>query len=165
MIVLGIDPGSRCCGYGVVQLQTMRCQHIAHGTIRLSQDEVSHRLYALLTSLQDLMRQYQPDSCAVENVFVAGNPNSALKLGQARGVALAAAASCAIPVHGYAPRSVKKSVSTSGAADKAAVQRMVTHLLHLEKPPAHDAADALAVAWCHAQHTLFSVRTIRSSPP
>lgn len=147
MHVLGIDPGSRRCGWGVVALVGVRVVHVAHGVVRLDGDAPpAVRLAALHAALGTVIAAHRPARAAVERVFVAGNPASALKLGQSRGVALAALAAAGLIPDEVAPTVVKKAVTGTGRAAKGQMQAMVAALLGLDKPPAQDAADALAVA-------------------
>lgn len=151
--ILGIDPGSTATGYGVVDHDGGRLVHVAHGTLRPGRRaSLAARLLALQRGLEDVIRQHEPDVAAVEQVFVASSPRSALILGQARGVALAAVATRELPLHEYDARRVKQAVSAYGAASKAQVRYMIGRLLQLERTPATDAADALATAICHAHH-------------
>jgi len=149
-LVLGIDPGSRVTGYGVIRCRAGEVEFIACGTIR-SQDPVfSRRLLEIHQGLCEVIAAHCPDEAAVEDVFVAGNPRTALKLGQARGVAVLAALRHGLPVHDYPARQIKQAVVGYGQAAKAQVQHMVRVLLGLHVAPSADAADALAVALCHA---------------
>ncbi len=155
MRVLGIDCGTEWTGYGVVQTDARsELQAVAHGAIHLlKRDSLPHRLTIVYTRLMELMAEHQPDVVAVEEVFHAANTKTALKLGQVRGVALLAAATCKLPIAEYAPLAVKSAVSGYGMADKQQVQFMVTRLLHLSAPPeSMDASDALAIAICHLHH-------------
>jgi crossover junction endodeoxyribonuclease RuvC len=155
MRVFGIDCGTEFTGYGVVQMdhdaRSPQLTHVAAGTIRLSKKEKTpQRLAQVFAELTALMTLHEPDCVAVEDVFFSANAKSALKLGQVRGVALLAAATCGLPVAEYAPLSVKSSVVGYGLAQKEQVQFMVTRLLGLESAPeSADAADALAIAICH----------------
>jgi crossover junction endodeoxyribonuclease RuvC len=151
MLVLGIDPGSTTTGYGLVREEGARLTAVAFGTIGTrSALPFPQRLRQIFEALRDLMARHRPDAAAVEGVFFARNVQSAIKLGQARGAALLAAAVEGVPVFEYAPRQVKGAVSGYGGAEKAQVQAMVKALLGLAEPPEPaDAADALAVAICH----------------
>ena len=149
-IILGIDPGSRVTGYGVIRLVGRQPQYLASGCIRLKPTDMSARLTIIYDSLGELLAQYRPDSAAIEQVFVGSNASAALKLGHARGAAMLALGHAGIPFAEYAARAVKQAVAGSGAADKVQVQKMVVRLLSLNKAPAADAADALAIALCHA---------------
>jgi crossover junction endodeoxyribonuclease RuvC len=152
MRILGIDPGSNVTGYGIVERADGRLRHVAHGTLRPPRRaELPARLAALHRALCEVIRDHAPDLAVVEQVFVAASPRSALVLGEARGVALAAAAAAGLPVFEYGPRAIKLAVTGSGAAAKPEVQRMVRTLLSLAQRPPADAADALAAAICHMQ--------------
>jgi len=152
MRVLGIDPGSRRTGWGVVQLEGTRLRHIAAGTIAVpDQMPLPKRLRLIHEELQRLISEHQPEVVAVEEIFFAKYANAALKLGHARGVALLVAAESELEVHEYPPAIVKRTVVGRGGADKAQVGRLVTAILGLDAPPEEDAADALAVAITHIQ--------------
>ncbi|WP_095499317.1 crossover junction endodeoxyribonuclease RuvC [Paraferrimonas haliotis] len=151
-VILGIDPGSRITGYGVIRVQGKLQEYIGSGCIRTQSKELSPRLNTIFNGVSELIQQYQPDEFAIEQVFMARNPDSALKLGQARGAAIVAATQCDIPVYEYAARLIKQAVTGTGGADKSQVQHMVQHMLKLPGKPQADAADALAVAICHS-HT------------
>ena len=158
MRVLGIDPGSRFMGYGVVEERRGRLAHVGHGVIKVDADApLELRLKELHDSLLTALKLYKPQSVAVEGVFTFRNARSALILGHARGVALLAAAQVGLPVHEYAPARVKRSVGASGAADKDAVARMVCTFLELEEIERADASDALAVALCHLNQSRAGV--------
>lgn len=152
MRILGIDPGSRATGYGVVDLSNSTLQRVAGGVIRCGTGSLASRLARIDRELSAMLVEIQPVAAALESVFSARNPRSALQLGQARGVALAACGRAGLEAAEYAPSQVKLAVVGHGAADKAQVQRMVQRLLGLATPPPADEADALAVAICHA-HT------------
>ena len=148
--LLGIDPGSRITGYGIIDLAGSRSRHIASGCIRTDSGQpVPTRLKTIFEGISAVIRDYQPLEVAAEAVFMHRNPDSALKLGQARGAALCAVVMAGLPVSEYAPRAIKQAVTGGGAADKAQVQRMIALLLALPELPLSDAADALAVALCH----------------
>ncbi|MCP5178396.1 MAG: crossover junction endodeoxyribonuclease RuvC [Pseudomonadales bacterium] len=149
MRVLGIDPGSRITGYGVVDVIDGRIRYVASGCIRTMTGSIAERLQELYQGVQSTLAAYSPQQVAVEQIFIARNPASALKLGQARGVALAACMSEGVQFHDYAPRQVKLAVVGTGKASKQQVQYMVQALLKLPGAPQADAADALAVAICH----------------
>jgi crossover junction endodeoxyribonuclease RuvC len=149
-LILGIDPGSRCTGYGLITTQGTKFECVAFGEIRTDATQGNARLQKIDDELRKIIAQYQPHEAAIEQVFTFHNHQSALKLGQARGVALVAVATFSIPISEYSARQVKKAVVGYGAASKAQVQHMVTLLLKLKKSPAADAADALAIALCHA---------------
>jgi crossover junction endodeoxyribonuclease RuvC len=151
MRILGIDPGSQATGYGVVERDGNRLLHVAHGTLRPRGATPELRLHQLYEAIRDVVRHHEPDWAAVERVFVAHSPRSALVLGQARGVALAALGGLSLGVTEYAPSEIKQAVAGSGRADKRQVAVMVRRLLGLDRLPEDDAADALAAAIGHAQ--------------
>jgi len=153
-IILGIDPGSRKTGYGVIRMEGHRMYYIASGFIRITGDTLADKLQQVYAGVSEVIGQYQPTQFAIEQVFMAKNPDSALKLGQARGVAIVAAANVGLPVSEYAARLVKQAVVGSGAATKVQVQQMVAAMLKLSDLPQSDAADALAIAICHANSSL-----------
>ena len=153
MIILGLDPGLGTTGWGVISSEGNRLSHIANGQIKTDPKiPLPSRLLKIDLELTDLMLEYQPDTAAVEEVFVNSNPQSTLKLGQARGVILLGASRSGIVVGEYAARAVKKSVVGVGNADKEQVQAMLRILLPGVHLAGHDAADALAVAITHAHH-------------
>ncbi len=146
---MGIDPGSRVTGYGFVEYSHSSFTYVASGCIRTPNGELCERLGVIYASLDALIREFAPDEVAIEEVFMARNPQSALKLGQARGAAIAAVASRELRLSEYAARSVKKALTGTGGANKEQVQHMVKVILSLQEVPAEDAADALAIAICH----------------
>lgn len=148
--ILGIDPGSRRTGYGVVDVSGSKMTYVTSGIIRLPERGLPERLKIIFDGVSEIILQYRPQHMAVEEVFLARNPSSALKLGQARGAAIVAGVNANLPVGEYSARTVKQSVVGTGSADKTQVQMMVMQLLKLSQSPAEDAADALAVAICHA---------------
>ncbi len=150
--ILGIDPGSLRTGVGIVDTAADgRARHVFHCVLAVADaDGFPLRLKAIFEGVQALVAEHRPDEAAVERVFVARNPDSALKLGQARGAALCAVLTRALPVHEYAPSEIKRAVVGGGRADKVQVQHMVRMLLGLDAAPPADAADALAVAIAHA---------------
>jgi crossover junction endodeoxyribonuclease RuvC len=149
--ILGLDPGSIRTGYGVVDCIAGREQHVASGCVKAAGAILANRLRHIHEQVLLLVEQYAPDEVAIERVFMHRNADSALKLGQARGAALSAAVARGALVHEYAPRAIKLAVVGTGAADKAQVSHMVQVLLGIGKPATADAADALAIALCHAQ--------------
>ena len=159
MRILGIDPGSRITGFGVIEAQGERVRCIAHGVIKTGGGDFSQRLGIIFSDLQGVIREHRPDEVAIESVFVSRNANSALKLGQARGAAVCAAMADGLAVAEYSPRSVKQAIVGRGSADKEQVKHMVAVLLQLRDEIAEDAADALAVALCH-QHTRQTLRRL-----
>jgi len=151
--ILGIDPGSRVTGYGIIESNGMQSRHLASGCIRAEDQPWPQRLGVIFSGVAEVVRQYAPREVAVEQVFFARNAASALKLGQARGAAICAALSTGVEVHEYTPKAVKQAVVGSGGAEKTQVGHMVKIILSLNEDLAEDQADALAVAICHA-HTL-----------
>ncbi len=152
-IILGIDPGSRITGYGVIRVQGTRTDYLDSGCIRVKLGDdicLSERLVQIFRGISTVIEQYHPDEVAIERVFMSRNPDSALKLGQARGAAMVAAALAIHPVAEYSPRQIKQAVVGTGGASKEQVQRMLVVLLKLNRCPQADAADALAVALCHS---------------
>jgi crossover junction endodeoxyribonuclease RuvC len=147
--VLGLDPGSRRTGFGVIECRGSECFHVAHGCIIVEGEEIAGRLRTIFERLQTLIAEYDPGEVAVERVFVNRNVDSALKLGQARGAALCAVPQ-GLPVFEYAPRAIKLALVGSGAAEKPQVAHMIKLLLRIDSRIAPDASDALAVAVCHA---------------
>jgi crossover junction endodeoxyribonuclease RuvC len=163
MILIGLDPGLGCTGWGAIRAEGNRLSHIANGQLRTDPKQaLPRRLVALADQLQDVFADIRPQAAAVEEVFVNDNPQSTLKLGQARGVVLLAAARTGIEVGEYSPRLVKKAVVGTGGAEKAQVHAMVQRLLPGAKIAGPDAADALAVAITHAHH-LASARALGSA--
>jgi len=153
MRLIGLDPGLQATGWGVVDIVGTRLVHIADGTLRSSTTAaLSHRLVELHDGLQSVIATHHPNAAAVEETFVNKNPTSTLKLGQARGIALLVPALAGLPVAEYAPNAVKKAVVGVGHADKAQIHAMLKVLLGGIVPSGPDAADALAVAICHAHH-------------
>lgn len=160
MILIGLDPGLATTGWGIIAAEGNRLSHIANGQVRTdSAAPLPARLAALHDALEALFQAHHPKAAAVEEVFVNANPQSTLKLGQARGVVLLAAARHGLEVGEYAARLVKKAVVGTGAAEKAQVHAMVARLLPGVKITGADAADALAVAITHAHH-LASARRL-----
>lgn len=154
-IIIGIDPGSIRTGFGVIHSEKNNLKHIAHGTINAKGNSMPERLHYIYCELSEIIALHKPSVAAIEEVFMQINIQSALKLGQARGAALIAIARHAVPVHEYSARSVKKTTTGYGAADKKQIQFMIRAQLGLTQSPQADAADALAIAICHAQHHVF----------
>jgi crossover junction endodeoxyribonuclease RuvC len=148
--VLGIDPGSQRTGFGVLDAVGHRLTYVASGVIRTSQADFAVRLGEIFRCMQTIVAQYQPQEIAIEKVFVNRNPDSALKLGQARGAAICGTVEAKAEVFEYATRQIKQAVVGTGNAEKAQVQLMMRNLLRLDGPVPADAADALAAAVCHA---------------
>jgi len=167
LIILGLDPGLACTGWGVIAAEGNRLAHVANGQVRTDpRSPLPLRLVRLDEALAEVLDERRPEAAAVEEVFLNDNPQSTLKLGQARGVVLLAAARRGIAVGEYAPRLVKKAVVGTGGADKAQVHAMVQRLLPGARLAGADAADALAVAITHAHHlaTARQLSGARRSP-
>jgi crossover junction endodeoxyribonuclease RuvC len=154
--ILGIDPGSRITGYGIIRVDGSRHVYVTSGCIRVREGELTVRLQQIFKGLQEVVQTYVPDEAAIEQVFFHRNAEAALKLGQARGAAIVALAATETPVAEYSARQIKQSVVGYGAAKKEQVQHMVRLLLNLTGIPQVDAADALAVALCHAQSRMLA---------
>lgn len=154
-VVLGVDPGSRCMGFGLVRERSGCLSLIEAGTVRPAVEALSLRLGLMHARVSELIKTYSPVAVAVENVFLARNTASALKLGQARGAVLAACGVLGVEVFGYEPTLIKKSLVGAGRAEKSQVGFMVGQLLGVKPDWAEDAGDALAVAICHLNHSRF----------
>ncbi len=160
--ILGIDPGSRKTGFGVIHALGSKSAYITSGIIHVADLPFHERLKSIFESVREVIDLHQPEVMVVEQVFMAKNANSALKLGQARGAAITAGAVAGCDVVEYSARQIKQAVVGKGAASKEQVQHMVKHLLKLDGMPKEDAADALAGALCHANTQQYLVRTARS---
>ena len=148
--ILGIDPGSRKTGFGIIEIEGRKIQHVINGRLLVGDGDFADRLKQIFEGLTDIIQRYQPDMVAVEKVFLHKNADSALKLGQARGAAICAAVSQNLAVHEYTATQIKKAVVGNGHAKKDQVQYMMTVILSLSDVPDEDAADALACAMTHA---------------
>jgi crossover junction endodeoxyribonuclease RuvC len=157
--ILGIDPGSRQTGIGVIETDGQHTRHIFSTCLRLGDAAFPERLGKIFTEITAIIREHQPIEMAIENVFVSNNAASALKLGQARGAAICAGVVSGLPVAEYSPKEIKQATVGKGGADKAQVQHMVKFMLGLHGRLQADSADALAVALCHA-HTSHLLRRI-----
>lgn len=150
MKVLGIDPGTRHLGWGVLLREGTRITHVAHGVIHTDLDgSLAERLVEIDTGIEAVLQEFRPDVSAVESLFFAKDPQSAAKLGHARGVVLLRLARAGLAIHEYPPARVKRSVVGRGQADKKQVALVMTAVLRLAAPPPSDAADALAIALTH----------------
>jgi crossover junction endodeoxyribonuclease RuvC len=161
--ILGIDPGSRLTGFGVLDFVADKATYVASGVIQSIDGEFAERLKDIYNAVSELVKDYCPDAVAVESVFVHKNPGSALKLGHARSAAICATFQSDAVVFEYAPREIKLAVVGSGAASKEQVQHMVISILNLEGSPAPDAADALATALCHGHQRRLGARLSKRS--
>ncbi len=157
MRILGIDPGSRITGYGVIDSDGVRSVYIGSGCIHVRADQMAEKLGIIFREVDRIVQDHQPEELSVEQVFMSRNAASALKLGHARGAAICAVVNHKLPVSEYSPRTIKQAIVGTGAADKAQVQHMVRRLLRLDDELQSDAADALAAALCHA-HTIATLR-------
>lgn len=149
-IILGVDPGSRITGYGVIRREGGKTEYLDSGCIRMGERPMAERLQIIYSGLSEIVATYRPAEFAIEQVFLARNADSALKLGHARGVAILVAANSGLPVFEYSARQVKQAVVGKGSAEKHQVGHMVQVILALSRKPQTDAADALAIALCHA---------------
>ena len=147
--ILGVDPGSRVTGYGIVDFDGQKPVYVTSGCIRTGKAELPGRLKVIFESLLEISQTYQPEEFSIENVFMSKNAGSALKLGQARGAAICAGVYQDLPVYEYTPRQIKLAVVGYGAADKTQVQHMMCSILGIQGSLQEDAADALAGAVCH----------------
>ncbi len=161
MRVIGIDPGTRLCGWGVVEKRGARLTHVAHGTLRLGTGELADRLVALERGLCEVIALHGPEAAAVEALFFAKNAQSAAKLGHARGVVLLALRRAGLEVGEYPPARVKGTVVGHGGAAKMQVGRVVSMMLALTEMPQEDAADALAIAITHLSGASFAAAVKR----
>ncbi|WP_455220712.1 crossover junction endodeoxyribonuclease RuvC [Kaarinaea lacus] len=161
--ILGIDPGSRITGYGIIESDGYHAEYVTSGCVRAAEENWSQRLRIIFDGIQELLIQYVPDQVAIEKVFIHRNADSALKLGQARGAAICAVVNRSLAIEEYTPTEVKQSVVGKGNATKEQVQHMIQVLLKLSASPQADAADALAVAMCHAntRNTLSRMQGIK----
>ena len=167
--VLGIDPGSRITGYGIVDYAANRLVHVASGQLKLTGASLPVRLQEIFVGLRELVVHYKPAEVALEKVFMHQNVDSALKLGHARGVAMVAATAQALEVYEYSATQVKQATTGRGRASKEQVQHMIRILLRLDHIPLVDASDALAVAVCHShlitthryQYRTFAAESVR----
>lgn len=155
-LILGIDPGSRITGYGIVRDSGRGCEYVASGCIRTGSGELHERLKIVYRGVREVIQTYHPVTMGIEKVFMARNADSALKLGQARGAAIVAVVEEGLDVAEYSATQVKQAIVGTGGASKEQVQMMVMHLLKLTQKPQIDASDALAIALCHA-HTRSSL--------
>lgn len=150
--ILGVDPGSRKTGFGIIELDGKRISHVVNGRLMVGDGEFADRLKQIFDGLTDLITRYHPEIMVVEQVFLHKNADSALKLGQARGAAICAAVNQQLLVHEYTATQIKKAVVGNGHASKTQIQYMMSVMLKLAEPPVEDAADALACALTYANH-------------
>lgn len=160
MRIIGIDPGLRCTGYGIIDVKGQKAKVVQYGAIRTNADhQFSKRLKTVYHDIVEVIQQYHPDEFAIEEAFYSKNAKTALQLGHVRGVAMLAAEHQGLPVTEYAARKIKMAITGRGGATKEQVQYMVTNLLKLKEPPSPlDASDALACALCHHQQLHLSIQ-------
>lgn len=165
MIVLGLDPGTRHFGWGVVRKLGTRLSHIAHGVVDVDKEgDLGKRLVAIEARLLAVVEEHRPEYASIESLFFAKDAQAAAKLGHARGVALLVCARAGLPSFEYPPARVKRTIAGAGRADKAQVAQMIRIVLGLPEPPRSDAADALAVAVTHLQGTRFGAQAPAPAP-
>jgi crossover junction endodeoxyribonuclease RuvC len=157
--IIGIDPGSRITGYGIIDSDGRSSSHVASGCVATRKEDLPQRLGEIYSGISAVIEEYQPEEMAVEQLFVSRNAATALKLGQARGAAICAGVAASLPVAEYTPRMVKQALVGTGAADKAQVEHMVRLILKLQQKLSADEADALAVAISHA-HSKSTVQNL-----
>ena len=160
--ILGIDPGSRITGYGVIDIEGNHAKHVTNGCIRVKGETLAEKLHQIFREINAIITEYQPEEASIEKVFMHKNADSALKLGQARGVAIAACATRKLEVFEYTANQVKQATVGKGHAKKEQVQHMVKILLCLQENLQEDAADALAIALCHghSRDTLMRIEGV-----
>lgn len=156
--ILGIDPGSRLTGFGVLDFVGDKATYVASGSIASEKGEFADRLKLIFTSVSEIVAEYRPNIVAIESVFVSKNAGSALKLGHARSAAICATFEHDVLVYEYAPREIKQAIVGTGSASKEQIQHMVIAILNLQGAPSPDAADALATALCHGNRQALSSR-------
>lgn len=159
MIILGIDPGSRMTGYGLIDNQSNKMSYIDSGFIKVEGEQLAHKLGYIFQQITQIIETHQPQHMAIESVFMHKNADSAIKLGQARGAAICAGHLGGQKVYEYAPREIKQAVVGRGGALKEQVKHMVTRLLSIRQELQSDESDALAIAICHAQHYSMELKT------
>ncbi len=161
--ILGIDPGSRFTGFGVIDIEGNHAKHVVNGCIRIKGETLADRLLQIFTEIDEAITAYGPEEVAIEKIFMHKNADSALKLGQARGVAIAVCATRHLEVFEYTANQVKQATVGKGHAKKEQVQHMIKILLCLREDLQEDAADALAIALCHghSRNTLMRIQGVR----
>lgn len=163
--ILGIDPGSRATGYGIIHDGRQGPRLVTYGVIRTDSDDFPTRLKEIYDGIHQVARQFRPTEMAIEQVFMAKNADSALKLGQARGAAICAAMNAGLPVLEYSARQVKLALVGKGSAEKSQVQHMVRFLLGVSEVLPGDASDALGIAMCHIHHRQTRLRLAQAGLP
>ncbi len=163
MRIIGIDPGSRCTGFGIIEIQQQQAIYISSGGIKTRTATLPTRLQEIYLGIQEIIEKNQPTVAAIEHIFIHQNVATALKLGQARGVAIVAAVQAGLTIHEYAPTQIKQAIVGTGHANKTQIQHMVKTLLSLSDLPSTDAADALAIALCHAHIDQHNQRLLKQT--
>ncbi len=158
MRILGIDPGSRLTGYGIIEIVPNGYRYVTSGALKIQADDFPRKLKQIFDGILQLVEIYKPEQMAIEQVFMSKNADSALKLGHARGAAICAVQMNDIPVFEYAARQVKQAIVGKGSADKLQVQQMVKLLLNIQGTMQIDASDALGIAICHAHYAQTAQR-------
>ncbi len=158
MRILGIDPGSRLTGYGIIEIVPNGYRYVTSGALKIQADDFPRKLKQIFDGILQLVEIYKPEQMAIEQVFMSKNADSALKLGHARGAAICAVQMKDIPVFEYAARQVKQAIVGKGSADKLQVQQMVKLLLNIQGTMQIDASDALGIAICHAHYAQTAQR-------
>lgn len=159
MIILGIDPGSRVTGFGIIDNQVSSIRYVHSGSIAIIGDSLPQKLGFIFTEITTIIQEYHPAQMSIENVFMSKNADSALKLGQARGAAICAGYQAGMEIAEYAPREIKQALVGKGGASKQQVSHMVQRLLSISRDLQSDEADGLAIAVCHAQHYATAQKT------
>lgn len=164
-LILGIDPGSRVCGYGLINAVGSKLEYVSSGCIKVGDLPFNERLQVIYDGISRIIEKYHPDEVALEEIFVGKSSVSALKLGHARGVVIVACSNQDLPVHEYPPTQIKKALVGRGRADKEQMQHMAMSILALGSRPQQDASDALCVAICHVhtQASLIKMSGIKGS--
>ena len=163
MRVLGIDPGSRITGYGIIEATGDRLVHVASGCLKITANDLPQRMGTIFEGVSNIIRDYSPEVMAIEEVCISRNPRSALILGHARGAAICSGVLLNLPIYEYSPRTIKQATTGRGGADKIQVQHMVKVLLGLREQPSADEADALACAICHS-HSARGDERMQAAP-
>ena len=156
-IILGIDPGTNVTGYGVIEIETQKLTPLTFGNINAKAEKLEQRYLIIFNAVEELIAKYKPDAISVETQFVHRNVQSSMKLSMARAIVMLAAAKNNIELYEYAPKKAKLAVTGSGSASKYQVQKMITMMLNIKSNVTHDAADALALAICHAHQRRSNV--------
>lgn len=160
-VILGIDPGSRVTGYGLIRVIGNRFECLAYGCIRAESSDLAQKLWRIREEIEEVLKSHHPEEVAIERVFLSYNPATAIKLGQARGAVISSVGEFALPLAEYSARQVKQAIVSYGAATKEQMQAMIVRILNLKTTPPNDAADALGIAICHAHHRTSQVEGLQ----